>query len=179
MPELKVSSTFGVSLKLSIQWSMYKYNREVKWGIIFSIVSMGWMFFERTMGWHSVQIDQHATMTMLFLLPAVATYVLALLDIRSDYKEGYSWKQGFRSGMIMTATIVLLSPLNQMVTHYFISPSYFENITAYSVEKGLLPEKEALAYFTLSNYIVQSALFSLIAGTVISAIVAIFTRKKG
>ena len=157
---------------------MYKYNREVKWGIIFSIISMGWMLFERYMGWHSHKIDQHETMTMLFMIPAIATYVLALLDIRSDYKEGYSWKQGFKSGMIMTVTIALLSPLNQIVTHYFITPFYFENITAYSVEKGLMSKKDAIEYFTLSNYIIQSAVFSLLAGTATTAIVALFTQKK-
>jgi len=72
----------------------------------------------------------------------------------------------------------LLTPLVQWITHTIITPDFFENIRAYSVEQGMMTQEEAEGYFSLSGYIVQSMIGALGMGIITSAIVAFFTRTK-
>ena len=75
---------------------MKKYTTEIKWGLIFTIVALLWMVFERLMGWHGGNIARHATLTNLFAIPAIIIYVLALLDKRNNDLGGImTWGQGF------------------------------------------------------------------------------------
>lgn len=158
---------------------MKKFAIEIKWGIIFTIVSLLWMFLEKGLGWHDESISEHAIYTNLFAIVAIALYVFALLDKRNNFFNGkMTWSQGFISGIIISAVVAILSPLAQYITHEFITPDYFENIIAYSVESGAMQREAAEEYFSLSSYIIQSFFFALVVGVVTSAIVALFVRKK-
>lgn len=158
---------------------MKKYTTEIKWGLIFTIVALLWMVFERLMGWHGENIRQHATLTNLFAIPAILVYVLALLDKRKRDLGGLmTWGQGFTSGLIITIVVVILSPLAQYLTHTIISPEYFANVIEYSVSNNMMSREEAEDYFSMNNYIFQSAIGGLIMGIITSAVVAFFTKKK-
>ena len=158
---------------------MKKYTTEIKWGLIFTIVALLWMVFERMMGWHGENIAQHATMTNLFAIPAIVIYVFALLDKRNNDLGGImTWGQGFTSGLIITLVVVILSPLAQYLTHTIITPEYFTNVIEYAVDSENMTREEAEGYFSLRNYMMQSAIGGLIMGIVTSAIVAFFTKKK-
>ena len=158
---------------------MRKYRIEIKWGFIFFGVTMLWMLLERLVGLHSTHIDKHAYYTNLYAVPAILVYVLALLDKRKRAFAGYmTYKQGFMTGLVVTAVVMLLSPVGQVIVAYALSPSYFSNAADYAVESGKLTEESAREYFNLTSYIVQSLIGALIMGLVTSAIVAIFTRKQ-
>jgi hypothetical protein len=49
---------------------------------------------------------------------------------------------------------------------------------AYSVENGILTSEQAAENFSLSNYILQSIIGSLLMGILTSAMVSIFTRQR-
>jgi Na+/proline symporter len=158
---------------------MKKRLIEIKWGLIFVIMMLVWMYFEKAMGWHDEKIADHATYTNFVAIPAILVYVFALIEKRKKhYHNVMSWKQGFVSGMIITAVVVILTPFSQMVTHDLISPEYFENVSAYAVNEGQMTQEEADNYFNLKNYLWQSAVFALIIGAVTSALVAVFVRRK-
>jgi len=89
-----------------------------------------------------------------------------------------TWNQGFMTGLIITIIVTLLSPLTQWITHTVITPDFFENIRAYSVQEGLMSSEEAADYFSLSGYIVQSMIGALGMGIITSAVVSFFTRSK-
>lgn len=157
---------------------MGKVKIEIKWAIIFTVVLILWMGFERLMGWHDTKIEQHATMTNIFAVIAILLYVLALIDKRNNYYHGVmNWKQGFISGCILSVFIVILTPLSVYISVNFVSPEYFPNVIAYSVDSGVQTQAEAEAYFNLTNYIIQSSIFALIVGIVTSAVVAIFVKR--
>jgi hypothetical protein len=61
------------------------------------------------------------------------------------------WKEGFTSGIILTIVITILSPLSQYIVYTFISPQYFENIIAYSVDNNRMTREQAEAYFSLRS----------------------------
>lgn len=139
---------------------------EIKWAIIFSVIGLLWMLLEKLVGLHSTHIDKHMYLTNLFAIPAIIVMVLALKDKKKDFYAGQmNYKQGLISGTILSVFIALLSPLTQWITSTIITPEYFPNVIAYSVETGYYKSiEEAEAYFNLKNYIVQSTIGALLMG---------------
>jgi len=158
---------------------MQKHLTEIRWGIIFTLVMLLWLWLERLAGLHGPYIEHHATYTNLFAIPAILIYVLALRQKKwRDYQGLMSWKQGIIAGLLITLVVVILSPLCQWLFHTVISPDYFANVQAYAVAEQMMTSDEASAYFNLPSYIVQSLIGAAIMGTVTSVIVAFFLRSK-
>lgn len=158
---------------------MKKFGIEIKWGIIFSIILLLWMQMEKMLGWHDELIEKHAIYTNFFAVVAVIVYVVALLDKRKNYYHGkMTWLQGFLSGLLIAVVVAILSPLTQYITSTIITPEYFPNVIEASVGSGKMTQEQAENYFSLRNYMIQSAVGAIIMGAVTSAIVAIFVRKK-
>lgn len=158
---------------------MKKFSIEIKWGIIFTLVGLVWMYLEKGLGWHDENIAQHAIYTNLFAIVAIILYVLALLDKRKNFYNGImTWSQGFISGIVISVVVAVLSPIAQYFTHEFITPEYFENVIKYSVETGIYTREAAEEYFSLTSYIIQSFFFALVVGVVTSAIVAYFVKTE-
>ncbi len=151
---------------------------EIKWAIIFFIVGLAWMYFEKAMGWHGPKIEQHPIYTNIFAVIAIALYVFALRDKKQSLGGTMSWKQGFIAGVIISLIIAVLTPLSQYLTHNVITPEYFPNAQAKAVELGKMTQEQAEAYFSMKNYMIQSSLFAPIVGVITSAVVAIFVRSK-
>ncbi|EAZ79463.1 DUF4199 domain-containing protein [Algoriphagus machipongonensis] len=152
---------------------------EIKWAVIFAVTALAWMVLEKSLGWHDVHIDQHATLTNIFAVPAIVIYVLALLDKKKNYYKGeMTYLQGFLSGVIISVIVAVLSPFTQYITLTYITPQYFENIIEYSVTTGELTREQAEDWFNMQSYIVQSVIGALIMGVITSAIVAIFVKSK-
>lgn len=158
---------------------MKEYSLEIKWGLIFSIMVLLWMFIERSVGLHDDLIAHHATYTNLIAIPAIAIYVFALLEKRRVHYQGkMTYWQGFKTGLLITLVVTILTPLTQWITLSFITPQYFENVIAYAVENDKMTLQEANDYFNFKSYMIQSVLGAPIMGIVTSGIVAAFTVKK-
>lgn len=152
---------------------------EIKWGILFTLVGLIWMIFEKAMGWHDIHIDKHAAYSMFFAPIAIALYVFALLDKKKSFYGGtMSFKQGFVAGLIITVVVMFLSPFSQYITHTYITPDYFKNVIAYSVSSGQMEQQAAEKNFNLNSYIWQSTVFAAVMGLITSAVVAFFVRSK-
>lgn len=158
---------------------MNKFTFEIKWGIIFVLLSLLWVVFEKAMGWHDVHIDKQAIYTNLFGIIAVLIYFLAVRDKRENFYNGeMTWRQGFVSGLIITIVVTLFAPLTQYFTSNYITPDYFDNVIAYSVENSPMNKEQAEAYFNLRSYIIQAAFGALVMGVVTAAAVAWFLKTK-
>ncbi len=153
---------------------------EIKWAVIFSIIGLLWMLLEKLVGLHSTHINKHMYLTNLFAIPAIIVMVLALKNKKKDFYAGQmNYKQGLISGIILSVFIALLSPLTQWITSTIITPEYFPNVIAYSLETGYYKSiEEAEAYFNLKNYIVQSTIGALVMGIITTAIAMVFIRSK-
>ncbi|MDX1676732.1 DUF4199 domain-containing protein [Arsukibacterium sp.] len=158
---------------------MQKHLTELRWGIIFTLVMLLWLWLEQLVGLHGPYIEHHATYTNLFAIPAILMYILALRQKKwRDYNGAMSWKQGIIAGLLMTLVVVLLSPLAQWLFHTMISPDYFSNVQSYAVAAQMMTPEEAAAYFRLPSYIGQSMFGAAVMGSVTSVIVAFFVRSK-
>jgi len=158
---------------------MKKIKIEIMWAIIFMVMTLIWMLLEKLAGLHDEHIDKHPIYTNFIAIPAIAIYVFALLDKRKNFYRGVmTYKQGFITGLIITAIVTVLSPLTQYITSTIITPEYFPNMISYSVETGKLTQEAAEEYFNLKNYLLEVIIGTPIMGILTTAIVAIFTRKK-
>ncbi|WP_299397613.1 DUF4199 domain-containing protein [uncultured Gelidibacter sp.] len=153
---------------------------EIKWALLFVAMSLLWMVLEKLAGLHSTHIDKHMYLTNLFFIPAILVYIAALKDKKKkDYNGQMSYKQGFISGLIITAIVALFAPFTQWIISTIITPEYFPNVIAYSVKIGYHSSlEEAQAFFNLQNYMVQSVVGALVMGVVTAAVVAYFVRTK-
>ena len=151
---------------------------EIKWALIFAVMSLVWMLLEKLVGLHDTHIDKHPIYTNLIAIPAIVIYVLALLDKRKNFYNGkMTYVQGLITGLIITAIVTVLSPLTQYITSTIITPEYFPNAIKYAVESGGMEQAPAEAFFNLKYYIILGLIGAPIMGLVTSLIVAIFTRK--
>ncbi|MCH8488121.1 MAG: DUF4199 domain-containing protein [Candidatus Cyclonatronum sp.] len=158
---------------------MKKFKTEIKWALVFVGMMLTWMVLERLTGLHSTNIDKHALFTNLIAIPAVAIYVLALLDKRkTDYGGTMSYKQGFMAGFVITAIVTLFSPLIQILISIAISPDYFANMIAYAVQEEKMTQQEAEDFFNLQNYLIQVLIGTPFMGLITTAVVASFTKKN-
>lgn len=158
---------------------MNKISIEIKWGVIFTLVTLLWMVFEKAMGWHDVLIAKHAIYTNFFGIVAVLIFVLGLKDKKANFYNGnMTWRQGFVAGLIITIVITILSPLSQFISSTYITPDYFNNVIAYSVDSEVMTQEQAEAYFNLKSYIIQATFGALVMGVVTSAAVAWFLKTK-
>ncbi len=153
---------------------------EIKWAIIFSVVSLLWMYLEKLSGLHGKYIDYHVYLTNLFAIPAIIVMVMALMEKKRKYYEGnITYNQGLVSGIILSVFIALLSPLVQWITSFVITPEYFPNVIKRSVELGYYSSTaEAEAKFNYKNYAIQGAIGALVMGILTTAIAMIFIRTK-
>jgi hypothetical protein len=157
---------------------MKNYAIEIKWGIIFVLMSLCWMLLERLAGLHGDHIDKHAIYTNLIAIPAITIYVLALLDKRKIFYGGsITYMQGFITGLIITLVVTIFSPLTQYLVTTVITPDYFPNAVYHAVTEGKMTQQEAENYFSLGSYILQGLIGAPVMGIITTAIVAIFIRK--
>jgi hypothetical protein len=152
---------------------------EIKWGILFSVMSLLWMMLEKAVGLHDEYIDKHAVYTNLVAIPAILLYFIALADKRKNHLMGFiTFRQGFISGLFITLVVTILAPLTQWITFAWITPDYFNNVTRYVVEQGKMSQADAEAYFSMKNYIIQGLLFTPVMGIITSLIAALVMQKK-
>ncbi len=158
---------------------MNKYKTEIKWSLIFSGMFLVWMSAERLAGLHSSNIANQQVVTTFILVPAVVVYILALRSKRTNiYYDQITYKQSFVSGLWLTIFIVILSPVTQIITTTVISPDYFSNLTAYTVDNGIMTREQAQAQFNVGNYIIQSVMGGFITGILFTTIISFFIKSK-
>lgn len=152
---------------------------EIKWSFIFILTSLAWMALEKALGWHDERIADHATLTNIFAIPAIAIYVFAMLDKKNNYYHGrMTYKKGFLAGLIITLIVALFSPITQYMTSTLITPDYFSNVTEYAVSSGNMTQPDAEAFYNLKSYMVQSVIGAAFMGIITSAVVALFAQTK-
>ncbi|WP_339610034.1 DUF4199 domain-containing protein [uncultured Planktosalinus sp.] len=153
---------------------------EIKWALIFTVVALLWMVLEKLVGLHDTYIDYHMYLTNLFAIPAIVMMVLALKDKKKHFYDGVmSYKQGLKSGILLSIFIAVLSPLAQWITTYVITPEYFPNVIQRSVELGYYATTaDAEAQFNFQNYAIQGAFGAVVMGFITTAIAMIFIRSK-
>jgi predicted Na+-dependent transporter len=156
-----------------------KYKTEIKWAVIFFIMTLLWAVGEKLAGLYTTRIHAHAFYSSFFVMPAIVCYVLAILEKRKHvYGNSMTYLQGFSTGLLLCILVTILSPVTQAIITWVIAPEYFPNMMDYSIKIGYLSSEQARSYFSYRNYAVQGMIGAFIVGLVASAITALFTVSK-
>jgi len=156
-----------------------KLKLEVKWSILFTLMYLGWMFIEKITGLHNRNIEHHSIYTNLIAIPAFVIYLLALIDKKKHYFNGtMTFKQGFKSGCIITVFVAIIGPIRQYIALKWLIPDFFENSIEHAVSTGNSTFEEASNYFNLKNYILITFFADLFMGVLTSVVAAIFVKTK-
>ena len=158
---------------------MKNYRIEIKWTLAFAVMAIVWNLFERLAGFHTVRIAMQQTVNVFILVPAVALYLLALLDKRKNFYNGVmTYRQGFWSGFILSVFISLFSPVYSLLNLRVVSPDFFDNATAYAVSSGAMSQVQAEQTFNLSSYIVIGIGAGIVTGVLMTAVIMLFLRNR-
>lgn len=158
---------------------MRRYKIEIKWAFIHAAMFLLWMVMEKIVGLHDKYLDKQQFVTMLILIPSCIIYVLTIRDKKRHYYSGsITYGQGFVNGFMLTLFIVLLSPVNQLITSWIITPDYFANAIEHTVKAGMFTREQAEAQFNIGYYTITGIVGGLVTGIVFSAIISIFTKSK-
>jgi hypothetical protein len=158
---------------------MKKISIEIKWSIIFIIVSILWIALAKPFKMFDTNIEYFPTYAMFFFVPAIILFILALRDKKQNFYNGQmNFRQGFISGIIISIIVTLFTPLSQYIIHIYICPEFFSNMIANQVTTGQMDKATAENFFTLKSYIVQSVFASIVSGIITSLIVAFIVKSK-
>lgn len=158
---------------------MKNYIIEIKWAAIFSAVSLLWIVVEKLAGLHDQNIAHQQAYSMIFALPAIVVFVLALRDKKNNSFGGnMSWKEGVISGIIMSLFIAVLSPIVQWIGYTVVSPEFFAKAIKHFTDSRILTEAKAMEIFNLPAYMKKGITEALSMGVITSALVALFVKSK-
>ncbi len=154
---------------------------EIKWGVVWPTSMFLFLCFEFYAGLQEppnlewgVIVDTAGGLVLPLLV-----FFLGLRQKRDQDLEGVmSWKEGFVSGLIMTAVALPLSLLLVWAFLTFVNPSWFDTMITYSVATGYFSQEAAEAYFNMKSYLTQTAMNVALFGVVLSAIFAFLYKTK-
>lgn len=158
---------------------MKKYAVEIKWAVVFSVVTLAWVFLEKSVGLHGPHIAKQPLYTYLFAPVAIAIYALAIREKKFKTFSGIlTWRQGLVSGIYLSAFIAILNPLVQYLSFVVISPEFLPNMIRYVTDKNLMTPAQAQLMYSLNTLYLQGAFGALSMGIVTAAAVSYFVRTK-
>lgn len=158
---------------------MKNYIIEIKWAVIFSGASLLWIVIEKMTGLHDQNIANQQAYSLIFALPAIVIFALALRDKKKNALNGtMQWKEGVISGIILSLFIAVLSPVVQWIGYTVISPQFFPNAVKHFTDSHILTEAKAMEIFNLPAYMKKGITEALSMGVITSALVALFVKSK-
>jgi len=157
---------------------MKNFSIEIKWALRFTLLTLAWAIGEKAIGLHDKNIADYWMYSLLFAFPAILFFFLAIREKKKHiYNNEMTWRQGFVTGLTLSAFITLLNPFAQFVIYKSITPHFFENMIEYKI-KHSVPLKTAREFFNLKSYIIQGIFSTLSCGITTGAIVSLFLKNK-
>lgn len=158
---------------------MKNYTIEIKWALVYVVLSFFWIFIQKSLGYFDENISKHLFFSILIVLVLIPLFLLAQTDKKKNFLNGkMTWKQAFISGGIIIVMATLFVPLLQYLTYEVINPDFFQKTIAFYTQNGKMTAAEAATRFNLRSYIIQAVSDSLSFGILFSAITAFFTKSK-
>jgi hypothetical protein len=151
-----------------------KYDIELKYGLGITLASLLWLTAEMLVGLHDQYIELHPTVTFVGILVPIAGAVYGTLERRTKTSGVFTWQTALVYGLVRTAIVTVLAVPAQYVFHTFINPNFFAQAIAFTEQTGYADSE---AYFSLTSYMRQAVLGSLILGVILSVALAILYQR--
>lgn len=151
---------------------------ELKWSLVIVCAAIFWSIIERLLGWHDNLIEKRPLYSLLFFIPVIILYGLAIREKRETFYDGnMTWAEGFKSGLILSVFVAILSLPAQWIIYKFISPDYFTNAINHAITSDIMSENRALEEYNLRTYLSRAPIISFFSGFIFSAVTSIFVKR--
>ena len=104
------------------------------------------------------------------------TYRLAFIEKLEQKFGKLTFGQVFLSGFLITIFTCILAVPVQLGFHKLINPDFFETMILHAAQSGKTSPEQALAFFNLRSYIIESTLYTFLFGVVLSLVFAFRMR---
>lgn len=152
---------------------------EIRYAVLMSLLMLLWLSLEFMVGLQDTYIQYHPYVTMFALIIPIVCSRLVLLDKLEQLNGKIDFKQGLKTGIMVAIFAALLSIPVQLAFHFLINPDFFDDMRAYSINRAMVlgmdvakAKADAIAYFNLLSYLLQSFFGTLIFGSIIAAVMA-------
>lgn len=159
---------------------MKRFSIEIKWGILITLALIASAIVEKEMGlYQKPDFAYYLLSTLCFAPIGLLLYVFFYREKKKVFFNGnMTWRQGFFAGMMLTAIIAVLVPIQKNVIHRVIAPELFENTIVQFTASGKRTRTEAEEIWNLTSVIYTGIQIVLSAGIVASALLSLGFRTK-
>lgn len=167
---------------------MERFEKSLKFGLIVGVILIALSIVT-----YAFRID--ATNLMLSSLISFVTFgvlvafaVIVMVKARNEY-EDYSYSKGFLVGFVFLLVAYYISGLYSFVFNSYIDPEYSIQVLNQTIENlestGMMPQEvidqtydQMLESLNPNKVLIKNLWISPIMAAVISAVLALFVRKK-
>lgn len=158
---------------------MRKYKIEIKWAVIYALMTIAWALLGKVLGFQHEKIKWVFVFNTFILIPSLVIYFLLAIDKRKNFYGGaMSFKQGFVSGFITTILISILCVFTTWISMKLISPDFFNDAISYFTSNKTMTAENASQQFSLNSFIVQGFIGAVVTGLLFSLITSAFITKS-
>jgi len=151
---------------------------EIKFAIIFVIISFIWNCIEFATGLQSTYINLHPFfVTPFFIILIVLIYLFALREKRNELGGKLTLGRAIMTGAILSLFITILNPLFLYIFSHFINPDFFDAFSRHEVMAGKSSTQEAEDYFNFKNFLIRGSIYRLVMGIAATVIISVFLKK--
>ena len=165
------------------------FKSEIQTGILLTVGLFLWLMLEFFLGFHTTRIDYYPFFFwLIFTIPFLGIYWSMKSKRDKEYAGKISFIQALKSGLIVTFTICILSPIVVLLYVSVINPLFLSTMLAHSkvmiedynisvVDKEKMIV-ETTQFFSTFSYIKLTFLVSIISGTVLSLLTAALMKRN-
>ena len=151
---------------------------EVKFAVIFVVLSFMWNCLEYLTGLQDKYIDLHPYfVTTFFILLTIVIYYLAIEEKRFKAGGHITLLNTLLTGVFLTLFILILNPLFMYLFSEFINKEFYNSFIKYDVLTGKYNLSEAKEYYNLENFIYVGTIYRFIMGIAATLILSFFIKK--
>ena len=157
----------------------------LKYGVYIVLFSFIWLCLEYWAGLHTDYVDYHPLATLLSLVVPLILLYYAMREAKSIEDDEFTYGDAFKVGLYVTLVVAVLNPLFQWLFQQVVFPDYLEtmqaNAEALELAQGIdveVAQRVAAEEYELNSFLLRAFLGALVAGIVMSALLAIYVRDK-
>ncbi len=157
----------------------YYTSLEFRWAFIVSLFYLLWVILEFEFGLKDKDVHYIMWVTSLVEIPIFLLYLLGINEKKNGYFNGkMKYKHGFNTGFAITVFATILAPINQLIIHKIVFPTFFSEAITSTVNEGALTQENANAFFNLSTFMWLSIVFTFLFGLLFSFIAALILKNR-
>lgn len=157
---------------------MSRFKIELKWAFIYAGIVILMAVIGKILGFDNAKIEYSFVFNTLILVPSFAIYLLEAFAKRKSQQGIITYRQVFRSGVVLSVFIMCLGIFTTVISAKVISPDYFSNAITFFTNNKSMTEEQAIQQFNLQAFIFNGIIGAILMGIIFSLIAGSIVKKN-